>query len=89
MVKIKASKPLSEVKKGDKIKIDKIEYEVDAQEVMIDHGKTKEMSIDIFNPKTDKDYQIRYFNNRVEESIEFYELKEIVYEKKEVELIEW
>jgi len=32
---------------GDKIKVDGIEFEVDAHYVLIDHGKTKEMTIEI------------------------------------------
>ena len=52
---VKGSKPILSLKKGDKIKIDNVEFEIDAHYVLIDHGKTKEMAIDIFNPKTDKD----------------------------------
>ncbi|MCH7568330.1 MAG: hypothetical protein IIA87_02815 [Nanoarchaeota archaeon] len=89
MVKIKSSKPISKIKKGDKIKVDGKEYEVDAHYVMINHGKTREMVIELFDSKTDKDYQVRYFDNRVEESIDFYELKDIVYDKVEIEKIEW
>jgi hypothetical protein len=89
MVKLKESKPIAEIKKGDKVKVDGLVLEVDTHYVMIDHGNTKEMAIELFDPKTDKDYQIRYFNDRVEDSIGFYVLEEIVYNKKEVEKIEW
>ncbi|MEK6899232.1 MAG: hypothetical protein AABW79_04005 [Nanoarchaeota archaeon] len=89
MVTIKASKPIGKIVKGDKMKIDGHSYEVDSHYVLIDHGQTKEMAIELFDPKTDKDYQIRYFNDQTEESISFYELKEIVYEQKDVEKIEW
>jgi uncharacterized protein (DUF2225 family) len=88
-VKIKGNKPIGEIKKGDKIKVDGKEYEVDAQVVLIDHGKTKEMAIELFDKKTDKDYQLRYFDNQIETSLEFYELAEIVYNRIDVKKIEW
>src|SRR3989338_2290844 len=78
-VEIKASKPISQIKKGDKVKVDGVEFSVDAHYVLIDHGKTKEMTIEIFSPKTDRDYQLRYFIDQIETSMEFYELEEIVY----------
>lgn len=89
-VQIKASKSIAQLKKGDKIKVDGLVLEVDSQEVIEDYGKNKEMSIDVFDAKTDKDFQIRYFSDRVAESIEFYELQgEIMYSKKEISRIEW
>ena len=88
-VHVKGSKPIGQLKKGNKIKIDGVEFEVDSQYVLIDHGKTKEMAIDIFNPKTDKDYQLRYFSNQVETSLEFYELQEILYVRRKIERVEW
>lgn len=88
-VYVKGSKPIEQLKKRDKVKIDGVEFEVDSQYVLIDHGKTKEMAIDIFNPKTDKDYQLRYFSDQVETSMEFYELQEILYVKRKVERVEW
>ena len=88
-VEIKASKPISGIKKGDKIKVDGKILEVDAHYVLIEHGKTKEMAIELFDSKTDEDFQVRYFNDNVENSIEFYELDEIVYNKKEIKKIEW
>ncbi|MFH1290335.1 MAG: hypothetical protein ABIH92_02910 [Nanoarchaeota archaeon] len=90
MVTIKSSKPITELKKGDKIKVDSLTLEVDAHIEMIEHGKgTKEMAIECFDPKKDKDYQIRYFSDQVETSIEVYELVEIVYNKLDVKKIEW
>ncbi|MEK6892916.1 MAG: hypothetical protein AABX07_01815 [Nanoarchaeota archaeon] len=86
---IKASKPIKQIKKGDKLKIDGKEYEVDAQYVLIDHGTTKEMTIELFDSKTDKDYQLRYFDDQVETTIDFYELNEILYNKKPFKKIEW
>lgn len=88
MIEIKASKPISEIKKGDKIKVDGKSYEVDAHYVLIDHGSTKEMVIELFD-SSDKDYQLRYFNDQVNETLDFYELEEIIYEKKPFENIEW
>ncbi len=88
-VDVRASKPVSQLKKGDKIKVDGIEFSIDAHYVLIDHGKTKEMAIEIFNPKTDKDYQLRYFTDQMETSIEFYELQEIVYVRRPVKRVEW
>ncbi len=86
---IKASKPISQIKKSDKIKIDGKEYEVDAHYVLINHGTTKEMAIELFEPKADKDYQLRYFNDQVETTLDFYELDEILYNKKPFKKIEW
>ena len=86
---IKGSKPISALKKGDKVKVDGKEYEVDAHYILMDHGKTKEMTIEIFDPKTDKDFQLRYFSDQVETSMEFYELAEILYVRKPVQKVEW
>lgn len=88
-IKIKKSKPIGKVVKGDKVKVDSLNLEVDAHIILIDHGKNKEMALELFDPKTDKDYQLRYFDDRIEDSIEFFELQEIVYTKKEVKKIEW
>lgn len=88
-LKIKATKPISKLKKGDKIKVDGKEYEVDAHYVLIDHGTTKEMAIDVFDKKANKDYELRYFNDQTETSIEFYRLDEIVYNKINIEKVEW
>lgn len=88
-IQIKASKPIAKVKKGDKIKVDDIEYEVDAHYVLMEHPANKEMAIEVFD-KNGKDYQIRYFNDRVEETLEFYELQgEIMFIKKPCKKIEW
>jgi len=88
-IKIKSSKDVSKIKKGDKIKVDGVEYEVDAHYVLIDHGTTKEMAIELFD-KSDKDYQIRYFNDNAQETLDFYELQgEIMFVKKPFSKIEW
>ncbi len=87
-IEIKTSKPISDLKKGDKIKIDGKELEVDAHYVLVDHGNTKEMAIEIFG-KDDKDYQIRYFDDQAESTLELYELEEIMYVKKTFKKVEW
>ncbi len=90
MAQIKASKSITKIVKGDKIKIDGKIYEVDAQVVLIDHGAVKEMGIELFDSETDVDYQLRYFDDQAEETLEFYELvKGVMYQKKMFEKIEW
>ena len=89
MVTIKGKKDISKIAKGDAIKVDGKAYEVDACEVLIDHGENKEMAIEVFDKKTDKDYQLRYFDNNVEGTLEFYELKDIMYDRIEIKKIEF
>ncbi|MDO8563710.1 MAG: hypothetical protein Q7R87_01755, partial [Nanoarchaeota archaeon] len=62
---LNASKPIGKVKKGDKVSVDGKQLEVDAHFCLIDHGSTKEMAIELFDPKDDKDYQLRYFDDQV------------------------
>jgi hypothetical protein len=85
---IKTSKPISVLRKGSKLRIDGKEYEVDAHYVLIDHKQTKEMAIELFD-KADKDYQLRYFSDQVERTLQLYELQEILYVKKSFKKIEW
>ncbi len=89
----KKSKPIEKIKKGDFITVDGKKYEVDSHYVLIDHGRTKEMAIELFDPKAkddEGDFQLRYFADQIEETMEFYELvKGVMYEKKEVTKIEW
>jgi hypothetical protein len=50
------------------------------------------MLIELFDPKAKEDegdYQIRYFDDQVEDTIKFYALKEIVYEEVEVKSVVW
>jgi hypothetical protein len=91
MVKIlKQSKPISQLKKGDTVKVDGHELEVDDHYLFLDHKTTKEMIIELFNPKTDKDYQLRYFDDQVETSLEFYFLQnDFEYKKFEIKEVEW
>lgn len=88
-IKIKASKPIEQVKRGDKVIVDGLVLEVDAHTVLMDHGTTKEMAIECFDPKKDKDYEVRYFNDQVERTIEVYVLEEIIYNRMKVKKIEW
>ena len=88
-IEIKASKPISNIKKGDKVKVDGKEYEVDSHYTLIDHGTTQEMAIELFDSKTDKDYQLRYFHDQGEATMEFYELQEIMYLKRVIAKVEW
>lgn len=87
-IEISSSKPIGKIKKGDKITIDGKAYEVDAHYVMIDHGSTKEMVIEIFDAN-DKDYQLRYFDDQVERTLDLYELQEILYVKRPFNAIKW
>jgi hypothetical protein len=87
-ISIKASKPVAKIKKGDRISVDGKELIVDQHYVLIDHGSTKEMAIECYDSE-DKDYQIRYFSDQVETTMEFYILQEIMFIKKRVEKIEW
>ena len=86
----KLTKSISQLKKGDKIKVNGKTLEIDTHYVFEDYKTTKEMIIEVFDPKTDKDYQIRYFNDQVEDTIKFFELEnDFVYGEKETENIEW
>ena len=88
MVTLKKSKPIEEVKEGDKIKIDSLNLQVDKHYVLIDHGSTKEMAIELYDPKTEKEYQLRYFPGNLE-NMQFFQLDEIVYNTVEIKKIEW
>ena len=87
---VKGSKPIGQLKKGDMVTIDGKKYEVDAVVLLIDHGKVKEMGVELFDPKTDIDYQLRYFDDQVEETMQFYELvKGVMYQPRACEKISW
>lgn len=86
---IKASKSITQVKKGDKMIIDGQTLEVDAHYVLIDHGSTKEMALELFDPKTDREFQLRYFDDQIESTLELYELQEIMYVKRPFMKISW
>ncbi len=87
-VTITASKPIAALKKSDRVNIDGIACIVDAHYVLIDHGSTKEMALELYDAN-DHDYQLRYFNDQVETTLELYELKEIIYIKKPMTEVSW
>jgi len=50
----------------------------------------KEMIIEVFNPANDREYQVRYFDDQIESSIEIYELQEdIQYVRREPKNVGW
>jgi len=71
----KQSKPITKLKEKDKIWIHGKEMVVDKHYLFQDHGSMKEMIIEVFNPKNEKEYQIRYFDDQVESSVEVYQLE--------------
>ena len=89
-MKLIQSKPIAQLKRGDKIIVEGHALEVEDHYLFIDHKTTKEMIIELFNPKTNKEYQLRYFDDQVESSIEFYYLQEeFEYKRADVESISW
>lgn len=92
MIKITSqSKPISTLKKGDKVIVDNHSLEVDDHYIFIKHKDTTEMILELFNPETDKEYQLRYFDDQVDSSLEFYYLQnEFQYLKAEnIKEIQW
>ena len=91
MVEIeKQSKVIGGLKEGDKVWINGAEMVVDKQYLLQDHGDTREMVVEVFNPKNEREYQIRYFDDQVEESIEVFELEgEFQYVRREPKTIRW
>ena len=86
----KQSKPLGKVKEGDSIFLNGKEMKVDKHYLFQDHKNTKEMIIEIFNPENEREYQIRYFDDQVESSIEVYELQEeFQYVRREPKTVRW
>ena len=86
----KRSKPIGDLKKGDSFFINGKEMKVDKQFLFQDHKKMKEMVIEIFNPENDREYQVRYFDDQIESSIEIYELVEdFQYTRREPKNVGW
>lgn len=86
----KQSKPLGKLVKGDKFFINGKEMSVDNHFLFMDHGNTKEMIIEIFNPANEREYQVRYFDDQVETSIEVYELVgDFEYVRREPKSVAW
>lgn len=94
-VKIKASKPVLDIKKGDKVKVDGRELEVDAHYVLMEHKDSKgkpvnEMVIELFDAKKDEDFQLRYFEENMEDRTDFFKLEnDFMYVPEDIEKVEW
>ena len=91
MIKIeKKSKAIGKLGEGDKLWINGKEMVVDKQYLLEDHGDTKEMIVEVFNPENDREYQVRYFDDQVESSLEVYELQnDFQYVRREPKTIAW
>ncbi len=91
MVEIeKQSKVIGALVEGDKVWINGKEMVVDKQYLLQDHGDMKEMIVEVFNPENEREYQIRYFDDQVENSIEVFELQEdFQYVRREPKTIRW
>ncbi|MFH1521502.1 MAG: hypothetical protein ABIF18_00935 [archaeon] len=87
---LKKSKSIGSLEKGDSFFVNGKEMKVDKQFLFQDHGNTKEMVIEIFNPENEREYQVRYFDDQVESSIEIYELLEdFQYTRREPKSVAW
>ena len=86
----KQSKPLGEIKEGDSVYINGKEMKVDKHYLFQAHRDTNEMIIEIYNPENEREYQVRYFDDQIETSIEVYELVgDFQYVKREPKTISW
>jgi hypothetical protein len=86
----KKSKALGKLTEGDKFFINGKEMKVDKQYLFQEHEKMKEWIIEIFNPANEREYQVRYFDDQVDSSIEIYELLEdFEYVKREPKSVAW
>ena len=75
---------------GDSFFINGKEMRVDKQYLFIEHKKMKEMIIELFNPENEREYQVRYFDDQVDTSIEIYELlEEFEYVRREPKTVAW
>jgi len=86
----KQSKPLGKLKKGDSFFVNGKEMKVDNQFLFQEHKDMKEMIVEIFNPESEREYQVRYFDDQVESSIEVYELVgDFEYVRREPKKVGW
>jgi hypothetical protein len=86
----KQSKDLGKLREGDKFFINGREMRVDKQYLFQNHEKMKEMIIEIFNEANDREYQVRYFDDQIESSIEIYELiEDFQYVRREPKTVAW
>ena len=87
---LKKSKPLTKLKKGDKIQVNGKNMIVDENYLFMDHGDTNEMIIEFYNPENEREYQLRYFDDQEESSIEIFELQgDFQYVKREPKTLAW
>ena len=86
----KQSKPIGELDEGDSFFVNGKEMKVDKQYIFIEHKDMKEMIIEVFNPENEREYQVRYFDDQVDTSIEIYELVEdFEYVRREPKTVAW
>lgn len=86
----KQSKDIGKLKEGDKLWINEKIMIVDKQYLFMDHGDTKEMIIEFYNPDNEREYQLRYFDDQVTSSIEVFELQgDFQYVKREPKTVRW
>lgn len=86
----KQSKSIGELGEGDSFFINGKEMKVDKQYVFMEHKDTNEMIIEVFNPENEREYQVRYFDDQVDSSIEVYELlNDFQYVKREPKTVAW
>jgi hypothetical protein len=86
----KQSKSIADLKEGDSFFINGKEMKIDKHYLFQDHENMKEMIIEIFNPANDREYQVRYFDDQIETSIEIYELLEdFQYTRREPKTVAW
>ena len=86
----KKSKAISELGEGDKFFINGKEMKVDKQFLFQEHERMRELIIEIFNPENDREYQVRYFDDQVDTSIEVYELiGDFEYVRREPKSVGW
>lgn len=84
------SKPIADLKEGDKLYINGKEMIVDNHFLFMDHKTTKEMIVEFYNPTNEREYQLRYFDDQVESSAEVYELvNDFQYMKREPKSVSW
>ncbi len=87
---LKQTKPISKIKEDDTIFINGKKMIVDSHFLFIDHKTTKEMIIEFYNPENSREYQLRYFDDQVNSSLEVYELQgDFQYIKRQPKTIEW
>lgn len=86
----KQGKPITKLEEGNKLWINGKEMTVDKQYLFMNHKDSKEMIIEVYNPENKREYQVRYFDDQVETSIEVYELVgDFQYVRREPKTIRW